>query len=129
MDPQARHGRKTAARGFDGYKGHVAIDPDSEIITATTVTPGNAGDAGAATDLIADLLTDAPPADDPGEPATTDDQPVAGTDPQGDPAGAAEPGAEITDEPRGEPGGEAAATVYGDNAYGTGEFHDRLEED
>ena len=45
VDPQARHGHKTAARGFDGYKGHVGIDPDSEIITATTVTAGNAGDA------------------------------------------------------------------------------------
>ena len=38
VDPQARHGHKTSARGFDGYKGHVAIDPDSELITATTVT-------------------------------------------------------------------------------------------
>lgn len=37
VDPEARHGHKTAARGFDGYKGHIAIDPDSEIITATTV--------------------------------------------------------------------------------------------
>src|SRR3954454_1368534 len=56
VDPDTRHGHKTAARGFDGYKGHVAIDPDSEIITATTVTPGNTGDATAAEDLIADLL-------------------------------------------------------------------------
>src|SRR3984893_15765577 len=38
VDPQARHGHKTSARGFDGYKGHLAADPDSEIITATTVT-------------------------------------------------------------------------------------------
>ena len=38
VDPDARHGRKTTAHGFDGYKGHVGIDPDSEIITATTVT-------------------------------------------------------------------------------------------
>jgi hypothetical protein len=35
VDPQARHGHKTSHRGFDGYKGHVAIDPDAEIITAT----------------------------------------------------------------------------------------------
>ena len=34
VDPQARHGRKSTAHGFDGYKGHVGIDPDSEIITA-----------------------------------------------------------------------------------------------
>ena len=45
-DPQARHGHKTSARGFDGYKGHVAVDPDSEVITATGVTPGNSGRRG-----------------------------------------------------------------------------------
>ena len=56
VDPQARHGRKTAARGFDGYKGHIAVDPDSEIITATAVTPGNSGDAEQAAGLLADLL-------------------------------------------------------------------------
>jgi DDE family transposase/transposase-like protein DUF772 len=56
VDPQARHGHKTSARGFDGYKGHVAVDPDSEIITATAVTPGNSGDAEAAAGLLADLL-------------------------------------------------------------------------
>ncbi len=55
VDPDTRHGHKTAARGFDGYKGHLAVDPDSEIITATTVTPGNTGDAAVAADLIADL--------------------------------------------------------------------------
>jgi hypothetical protein len=27
VDPQARRGHKTSARGFDGYKGHIAIDP------------------------------------------------------------------------------------------------------
>ena len=56
VDPGARHGHKTAARGFDGYKGHVAIDPDSELVTATRVTPGNAGDAAPAVELLADLL-------------------------------------------------------------------------
>jgi hypothetical protein len=68
VDPQARHGHKTNHRGFDGYKGHVAIDPDAEIITATGVTPGNTGDADPAPDLIADLLASgndqAPAADD-----------------------------------------------------------------
>jgi hypothetical protein len=58
VDPQARHGHKTNHRGFDGYKGHVAIDPDSEVITATGVTAGNTGDADPAPQLIADLLPD-----------------------------------------------------------------------
>ncbi|MFI6369060.1 transposase, partial [Nocardia sp. NPDC050630] len=56
VDPETRHGHKTSARGFDGYKGHIAVDPDSEIITATTVTPGNSGDADAATGLLAEIL-------------------------------------------------------------------------
>jgi hypothetical protein len=56
VDPQARHGHKTNHRGFDGYKGHLAIDPDSEVITATAVTPGNTGDADPAPDLITDLI-------------------------------------------------------------------------
>jgi hypothetical protein len=43
VDRQARHGRKTHHRGFDGYKGHVAIDPDSEVIIATVVTAGCSG--------------------------------------------------------------------------------------
>lgn len=58
VDPQARHGHKTSARGFDGYKGHVAIDPDSELITATTVSAGNVGDAAVAGELLADDLAD-----------------------------------------------------------------------
>jgi hypothetical protein len=38
VDPQARHGHKTAAHGFDGYKGHVAADPDSEVTCAAEVS-------------------------------------------------------------------------------------------
>jgi hypothetical protein len=104
VDPEARHGRKTVARSFDGYKGHAAVDPDSEIITATTVTPGNAGDASVAEDLIADLLDD----DGSGATGVRAENDVAGAEPDGDAA------------PR--------TTVYGDNAYGTGPFLERLEE-
>ena len=60
VDSEARHGHKTVSKGFDGYKGHVAIDPDAEIITATAVTPGNAGDATVAEELIADLTAKTP---------------------------------------------------------------------
>ncbi len=56
VDVDARHGHKTSARGFDGYKGHVAVDPDCELIIATAVTAGNAGDASAAAELLADDL-------------------------------------------------------------------------
>ena len=63
VDTEARHGHKTSAHAFDGWKGHAAIDPDSEIITATAVSPGNAGDASAAEALIAGLLEDDEPAE------------------------------------------------------------------
>jgi hypothetical protein len=56
VDPETRHGHKTEARGVDGSKGHLALDPDAEIVTATAVTPGSAGDAAVALDLLADEL-------------------------------------------------------------------------
>jgi hypothetical protein len=68
VDPQARHGHKTNHRGFDGYKGHIAVDPDSELVTATAVTAGNTGDAEPVAGLITDLTN---PADGP------DDGPAA----------------------------------------------------
>jgi len=100
VDPEARHGHKTSARGFDGYKGHAAVDPDSEIITQTTVTPGNAGDASAAEELLSDVLN-------------SPDTETESTSPQ-------EPPDSDTD--------EDAPVVYGDTAYGTGELLTRLEE-
>jgi len=108
---QTRHGRKTAARGFDGYKAHIGIDPDSEIITATTVSAGNAGDASVAEDLIADLI-----AEHAQDPTAAADGETANVD-----------AANVETGQAGErSGGEEGATVYGDNAYGTGGFHDRL---
>ena len=67
VDADARHGHKTSARSFDGYKGHVAIDPEAELVTATAVTPGNAGDAGVAPELLAAELE---PAEAEAEPLT-----------------------------------------------------------
>ncbi len=65
VDPDTRHGHKTQARGFDGYKGHVALDPDAELVTATAVTPGNAGDASVALALLGIEIAEAAPADPP----------------------------------------------------------------
>ena len=65
VDPDTRHGHKTQARGFDGYKGHVALDPDAELVTATAVTPGNAGDASVALALLGIEIAEAAAADPP----------------------------------------------------------------
>ena len=40
VDVQARHGHKSRARTFDGYKSHLAVDPDEELITAVAVNAG-----------------------------------------------------------------------------------------
>jgi len=108
VDVDARHGRKTTAHRFDGYKGHIAIDPDTEIVTSTAVGAANAGDAGVAGDLVADLLGD------------IGTETVHGTQDaehhnDGDGAGGGDDG-EGTGRPK----------VYGDAAYGTGEFLDTL---
>jgi len=139
VDPQARHGHKSAARGFDGYKGHVGIDSDSEIITATTLSAGNAGDAGVAEDLIVDLL-DEDDEDDADDADDADDSVADGSVADGSVAdgSAADEGTDesvagegLAAEPAtaGEDDADDAerASVYGDNAYGTGGFHDRLE--
>jgi hypothetical protein len=55
VDPEARHGHKTAAHGFDGYKAHVAVDPDSEVICAAEVSPATSGDGVVAPGLLGDL--------------------------------------------------------------------------
>lgn len=65
VDTEARHGHKTKSRNFDGYKGHVAIDPDSEIITATEVTAGNVADGSVAETLVGAELAEVKKADAP----------------------------------------------------------------
>jgi hypothetical protein len=94
VDRDARHGRKTAAHRFDGYKGHIAIDPDSEIITNTAVGAANAGDAAVAESLISDVTSNR----DGNEIQTS------------------------TDSDHGDDDGAGRPKVYGDAAYGTGEF-------
>jgi hypothetical protein len=71
------------------------------------VTPGNAGDASVADELIADLLAD-------------DRDPSSGTTSDGEESADHLVGDEVATNER--------ATVYGDNAYGTGTFQERLEE-
>jgi hypothetical protein len=107
VDTDTRHGHKTSARGFDGYKGHVAIDPDSELIVATTVTAGNAGDAAAAEDLLAADLESA----DTAETAANGEIAEGGE------------GADVS----AETSAAQRLAVYGDSAYGSGELLSRLE--
>src|SRR6266508_243926 len=156
VDPEARHGHKTAARGFDGYKGHVAMDPDSEIITDTVVTPGNAGDASVAADLIDDVVGDSDDDEVTPQAHSADDNSGNATAPpprrrRGGGGGGAKRAratgnknkaasaarrrraearrAKLARRDRAASKARTSTgrpTVYGDAAYGTGEFLDRL---
>jgi transposase len=52
VDPEMRHGRKSSSTRFDGYKGHVAADPESELVTEVTVTPANTYDGQVVEELL-----------------------------------------------------------------------------
>lgn len=52
VDPESRHVHKTQHAYRDGYKAHVAAEPDTGLITDVELTAGNVGDAEAAPELI-----------------------------------------------------------------------------
>lgn len=52
QDPEMRHGRKSSKKLFNGYKAAIAVDSESQLITAVDVLAGNAGDATHALELI-----------------------------------------------------------------------------
>jgi hypothetical protein len=104
VDPQARHGHKTSASGFDGYKGHVAVCPDSEIITETAVSAGNVGDGAVGGELLAADLPDQKQASDADQQDTRTAEQA--------------PDDQLRDDER--------LAVYGDSAYGAGDLLDTL---
>ena len=120
VDPEARHGHKTAARGFDGYKGHIAIDPDSEIITATTVTAGNVADGSVGDALVVDVLA---------EPTSAMEEPDIGEIKMAETPATESLDSGLADAVAGDRTAEAVATVeiYGDSSYGTAKFVEALE--
>ena len=52
VDPDARHMHKSRSEYRDGYKAHVAVEPDTGLITATDLTPAHAGDGLAGVALL-----------------------------------------------------------------------------
>jgi len=101
VDVEARHGHKSRARTFDGYKSHLGVDPDDELITGVAVTPANTADREVIDTLLGQHGTGAPADTESGvgEPATN-----AGADSENDAPGGPSKGFE----------------VYGDSAYADG---------
>jgi IS5 family transposase len=54
VDPETRHMHKSRANYRDGYKAHLAVEPETGIITAVDLTPANTGDGPAGIILLAD---------------------------------------------------------------------------
>ncbi len=44
VDPEARHMHKSVSHYRDGYKAHIVVEPETGIITASTLTPANTAD-------------------------------------------------------------------------------------
>jgi DDE family transposase len=91
VDVEARHGHKSRAPSFDGYKSHFGVDPDDELITNVAVTAANTAHREVIDELL-DQPTGAPAAD------TGED---SGSDSQGGPE-------------------SKGFEVYGDSAYADG---------
>lgn len=52
VDPETRHMHKSRSSYRDGFKAHVAVEPDTGIITACDLTPANIGDGGIGVALL-----------------------------------------------------------------------------
>jgi IS5 family transposase len=54
VDPESRHMHKSRSEYRDGYKAHLAVEPETGLITAAALTPANASDATTGAELLAD---------------------------------------------------------------------------
>ncbi|HEX9538601.1 MAG TPA: IS1182 family transposase [Streptosporangiaceae bacterium] len=109
VDPEARHTRKSPEARRDGYRAHLAADPETGIITDEKLT-GAAGQENSDPSVAGEFLAaEAGPGDAaPGGTGSADGGQCAGG--SGDGQGA---------------GGDL--TWYGDSAYGTGDLRDAIE--
>src|SRR5713226_140321 len=107
VDPDARHTRKSPEARRDGYRAHLAADPESGIITDEKLT-GAAGTQNSDPAVAGEFLAAEAAGDGAGA-----------TDAAGQPGpDAASPGSG---------GGEEPLAWYGDSAYGTGDLRDAIE--
>jgi hypothetical protein len=54
VDPQARHARKTSAKRRDGYKAHIAAEPETGLVTECALTAATAPDGPTGVELLAE---------------------------------------------------------------------------
>ena len=118
-DPDARHTRKSPEASRDGYRAHLAADPETGIITDEKLTraagPENSDPAVAEEFLDAEVSRDEP------GPAVT---PEAGHGP----AAAGQPGPGEPSASSGSGGDQEPLAWYGDSAYGTGDLRGAISD-
>jgi DDE family transposase len=107
VDPDARHTRKSGEARRDGYRAHLAADPETGIITDEKLTRA-AGQANSDPAVAEEFLA--------GEAA-------------GDGTGAAGAAGQCGPDASGgsDGGGEEPLAWYGDSAYGTGDLRDAID--
>lgn len=54
-EPEMRHGRKSKSRTINGYKSHLGVDLDTELVVACAVTPANRPEAEALAPITSDV--------------------------------------------------------------------------
>jgi Transposase domain (DUF772)/Transposase DDE domain len=109
VDPDARHTRKSPEARRDGYRAHLAADPETGIITDEKLT-GASGTENSDPAVAEEFLAAEAGQGEAG-PAVAEQPPAAGED---DDSGAGQHGDNGT---KGEP-----LAWYGDSAYGTGDL-------
>jgi len=121
VDREARHTRKSKSKRRDGFRGHVAAEPDTGLITDCEMTmaagEGSTDAENGVTMASRDRFRPSPPAAGGGAAG-----PVPGAERQNAAAGGsddAQPPAGAATEARQEP--DARLEVYGDSAYGSGQ--------
>ena len=139
VDVQTRHTRKSKSNRKDGFRGHVAAEPETALITDCELTQAS-GEAGSdpvvGEQMIARDRYHHTPAADQGEHANGSQAPVASSSVTDEPAPAGEPhdadtvaarhdAPEPADSRRndvdtGAEGQGSGLQVYADSAYGTG---------
>ena len=112
VDPDARHTRKSPEARRDGYRAHVAADPETGIITDEKLTRA-AGTENSDPAVAEEFLAAEATRKDSGQAGVAAD---CGPDAAGGPDSGGEP--DRDDEP---------PAWYGDSAYGTGDLRDAIE--
>jgi hypothetical protein len=114
VDPQARHTRKPESARRDGFRGHVAAEPETGLITDCEMTmaagPGSTDAENGVTMAARDRFAGTPDGTGPGG-----QQDAAGR------AGTADGTGPDADGPHDAEAAQARLEIYGDSAYGSGE--------